>query len=286
MAKKKLKESDPRRYTLPMVREAIEEAGYTNEQLTLVLSEYDNGQFPSNGIDDEGKRKIMDRIAEMDTKQARLVNVERKDLGSEVTTEAMTKAIFGEDRKQKQGIMRRMGNSVANIPRRVLDFPAKVLDFFYDHKGIKRTALTVLITSSILLPTAGRWIAYNVKYIDAVNAIELTQGENKMRSEFFNYFYNAEALPRTTALANNYFLVAKEAGLTTDEAKDLLRTIRPSFDSKRLKINLASKYIKFLKENEISIEEGISILRFQTRENVNDAINLIKQAKKDGIILR
>jgi hypothetical protein len=76
-------DSDPTRYLLEDVREATE-GKYTSEQLASVLGECGYKTFPKNGINDEGFRKLINRLAEVDNKEARLVRVERKDLGSEV----------------------------------------------------------------------------------------------------------------------------------------------------------------------------------------------------------
>lgn len=76
--------TDPTRYYFEDVQESIE-GKYSDRQLKQVLSEFGyNESKLDNGLDDEGFRKLQDRLAEVDSSEARLKPVKKKDLSLRV----------------------------------------------------------------------------------------------------------------------------------------------------------------------------------------------------------
>ena len=109
-----------------------------------------------------------------------------------------------------------------------------------------------------------------------------------MREEIFSFFngYYIKDLPkgfsRLMAVTNEYFLVAKECGLVTDEAMQILDTTVP-FSKISLK-NLsrhASRYVKALNERGVSFEKGLGLLDKVDGE-VDKAIRLINQRQEQN----
>jgi hypothetical protein len=74
---------DISRYYPEIVENSTKE-GYTKKQLETALAEFGYDEVPENGINDEGYRRLMKRVAEIDYAESRLTKVKKKDLSSKV----------------------------------------------------------------------------------------------------------------------------------------------------------------------------------------------------------